>query len=183
MKRACVVMFLIGCSGGNSSEGPGGGGPGELPGELPDGGVGPTHDAPPGTVALEVTANGPGRIRSEPAGIDCGGGGTECLMVLAGDVTLTTDTGTTVRWSGDCTGNGDCAVAAGATRRVSAQTFAPMAVTFDGDDHGYDACHAVASLPGGGFLITGETQRIAQGRNAWTRAYFRAGNTVVVLRT
>lgn len=177
MTRACLVMFLIGCSAGGAGDGPGGG-PGELPADLPDGGVGPTHDAPPGTVVLEVTATGPGRIRSQPEGIDCGGGGTRCRMLLDGDVTLMTSDDTTVRWTGDCAGNGDCAVTGGATRRVSAQTFAPLAVTFDGEDGRDDACHSIAALPGGGFVVTGETQRLAQGRNAWTRAYSAAGATV-----
>ncbi len=175
MQRAWLAILLIGCSGGGSDSGFSGGGPGELPADLPDGGVGPTHDVPPGSVALEVTVTGPGRIHSEPAGIDCGGGGTECLMVLAGKVTLSTDDGTTVRWTGDCAGNGDCAVASGATRRVSAETFAPLVVTADGEDHGDDACHAIAALPGGGFVVTGETRRLAAGRNAWTRAYSASG--------
>lgn len=51
----------------------------------------------------------------------------------------------------------------------------PLVVTFDGEDHGDDACHAIAGLPGGGFVITGETRRIAEGRNTFTRAYSPAG--------
>lgn len=52
----------------------------------------------------------------------------------------------------------------------------PLVVAFDGEDHGDDACHGIAGLPGGGFVITGETRRIAEGRNAFSRAYSPTGS-------
>lgn len=174
MKLVALAVLCLGCGSGEG----GGGEVGSLPADLPDGGVGPTHDAPPGTAQLAVSVTGPGRITSQPAGIDCGNGGTACSMVLAGDVTLTASTDSTVRWSGDCAGNGDCVVTAGASRNAKAETFAPLVVTHDGDDHGWDACHAIAAAPGGGFVITGEMQRLAAGRNAWTRRYNAAGATM-----
>jgi hypothetical protein len=174
MKLAGLVVVLLGCGSGASGEGE----VGSLPADLPDGGVGATHDAPSGTVQLSVTVSGPGRITSQPAGIDCGNGGTACSMDLAGDVTLATSSDSTVRWGGDCAGNGDCTVTAGASRSAKAETFAPLVRVFDGDDHGSDACHAIAAVPGGGFVITGEIQRLAAGRNAWTRRYDAAGTTM-----
>lgn len=48
--------------------------------------------------------------------------------------------------------------------------------TYDGDDHKSDACLSIAARPGGGAIITGELQRLAAGRNAWTRAYDAAGD-------
>jgi hypothetical protein len=48
--------------------------------------------------------------------------------------------------------------------------------THDGDDHKSDACLSIAARPGGGAIITGELQRLAAGRNAWTRAYDGAGD-------
>ncbi len=43
--------------------------------------------------------------------------------------------------------------------------------TYDDDDHGADACHAVALAEDGSFVIAGEVQRLAEGRNAWARRY------------
>ena len=174
MKLAALAVVCLGCGSGGS----GGGEVGSLPADLPDGGVGPTHDAPPGTAQLAVSVSGPGRITSQPEGIDCGNGGTACSMVLEGDVTLSASADATVRWGGDCAGNGDCTIAGGASHSAKAETFAPLVVTHDGEDHGDDACHAIAAMPGGGFVITGEMQRLAAGRNAWTRRYNAAGATM-----
>ncbi len=174
MKLVALTVLGLGCGSGGGGQGA----VGSLPADSPDAGVGTTHDAPPGTLQLVVSVTGPGRITSQPEGIDCGSGESACSMVLAGDVILTASADATVRWGGDCAGNGDCTVRAGASRHAKAETFAPLVVTYDGDDHGSDACHAIASVPGGGFVITGEMQRFAAGRNAWTRRYNAAGATM-----
>ncbi|HEY0478438.1 MAG TPA: hypothetical protein VGD37_13025 [Kofleriaceae bacterium] len=129
--------------------------------------------------AITVGVHGPGRITSTPAGIDCGAGATACTArFAAGAVVLTTDDTTTVRWGGACSGNASCTVTAGdahTERQVTAETFAPLRLTFDGDDHGSDACYAIAAGAGDSIIASGEVQRIAQGHDAWTRAYDAAG--------
>lgn len=52
---------------------------------------------------------------------------------------------------------------------------APIVRTFDDDDHGTDACHAVALGDDGSFVVAGEVQRLAEGRNAWARRYDATG--------
>lgn len=52
---------------------------------------------------------------------------------------------------------------------------APIVRTFHDDDHGTDACHAVALGDDGSFVVAGEVQRLAEGRNAWARRYDAAG--------
>jgi len=52
---------------------------------------------------------------------------------------------------------------------------APLQVVFDGDDHGFDACHAIGAGPEGGFVVAGEVTRLAEGGNAWARAYAADG--------
>lgn len=47
--------------------------------------------------------------------------------------------------------------------------------TYDDDDHGADACHAVALAEDGSFVVGGEVQRLAEGRNAWARRYDASG--------
>ena len=54
----------------------------------------------------------------------------------------------------------------------------PLQLTFDGADHGSDACFAIAAGPGDSIIVTGETQRFAQGHNAWARAYDAAGGVM-----
>jgi hypothetical protein len=130
--------------------------------------------AGPGSVTVAIS--GPGRITSTPPGIDCGAGATACsAQFTAPAVVLATDGATTVRWSGDCSGNGDCALAPGASRSVTAKTFAPVQRTFDGPDHGADACFAIAAGPGDSIVVAGQIARIAQGHDAWARAYDAAG--------
>lgn len=52
----------------------------------------------------------------------------------------------------------------------------PIVRTYDDDDHGQDACHDVAVAEDGSFVVAGEVQRLAEGRNAWARRYDAAGN-------
>ena len=52
---------------------------------------------------------------------------------------------------------------------------APIVRTYDDDDHGADACHAIALGDDGSFVVAGEVQRLAEGRNAWARRYDAAG--------
>jgi hypothetical protein len=154
-----------------------------------DGGASPgdTSDSPspgaPGTnptgALVTVAVDGPGRVTSTPAGIDCGGGATACAARFAGgSLVLTTDDATTVRWDGACSGNGACAVMLGADavpRSIAARTFAPVRRTFDGADHGSDACYAIAAGPGDSIVVAGEVQRFAQGHDAWAGAFDAAG--------
>lgn len=127
--------------------------------------------------SVTVAVSGPGRVTSTPPGIDCGAGATACsAQFTAPSIVLTTDDATTVRWGGDCSGNGDCVLSPGATRSVTARTFAPLQRTFDDPDHGADACFAIASGPGDSIVVAGQIARIAQGHDAWARAYDAAGN-------
>ncbi|HWO26085.1 MAG TPA: hypothetical protein VNO30_45475 [Kofleriaceae bacterium] len=48
-------------------------------------------------------------------------------------------------------------------------------LTFDGDDHGYDTCRAVTAGVNDEIIVTGQTQRFAQGANAWIRAWSATG--------
>ncbi|MBV8759371.1 MAG: hypothetical protein JO257_18935 [Deltaproteobacteria bacterium] len=52
----------------------------------------------------------------------------------------------------------------------------PIVRTYDDDDHGTDACHAVAVADDGSFVVAGEVQRLAEGRNAWARRYAPNGD-------
>jgi hypothetical protein len=142
-----------------------------------DAGIDVVTDAGDGDGRVTVSVSGPGRVTSEPAGINCGGGGgTACSYAFtAPQIVLATDPGTTVRWSGACAGNGDCALALGRNRTVTATTFAPLRRTFDDDDHGFDACWAIIAGSSDSIVVTGEIQRLAQGYNAWTRAYDAGG--------
>lgn len=142
---------------------------------MPDGiGTDGAPGASPGRVTVAVA--GPGRVRSTPPGIDCGAGATACSAQFTGpSIMLATDGATTVRWSGDCSGNGDCALSLDADHTVAAQTFAPVQRTFDGPDHGADACFAIAPGPGDSIVVAGQIARIAQGHDAWARAYDAAG--------
>jgi hypothetical protein len=172
MTRSILVAFLIGSgcgvSGGEEVE------PTTAP--SPDRAAQPTHDESSATVHLEVSVEGPGRITSDPAGIDCGAGGTACAMERSGSVTLHASADSTVRWGGACAGNArTCAVNGDAPVSVIALTFPPLVVTFDSDEHREDMCHAIAGTAGGGFVITGEVQRLVEGRNAWTGSYDSAG--------
>jgi len=129
--------------------------------------------------AITVAISGPGRITSTPAGIDCGNGGTACTARFSDKaVVLTTDGATTVRWSGACSGNGDCAVALGADRAVTAETFAPLRVTFDGADHGSDACNAIAAGAGDSIIVAGSVQRFSQGDDAWAGGFDASGHAL-----
>jgi hypothetical protein len=171
-----VLMTLVACGDGDGTGRPpadAGGFPGDTV-QIDAGTYDAGLDAASSTVSVAVS--GPGRITSAPAGIDCGSGGTACTARFAGDVVvLTTDNATTVRWSGACSGNGDCAVALGADRAVTADTFAPLRRTFDGPDHGSDACYAIAAGPGDSIVVAGAVQRLAQGHDAWARAYDAGG--------
>jgi hypothetical protein len=136
-----------------------------------------TLDAGPGGITATVAVSGPGRVTSTPPGIDCGAGNTACTArFTAPSVVLAGDDATTVRWSGDCTGNGDCTLSLDASRSVTAQTFAPLQRTFDDPDHGTDACFAIASGPADSIVVAGQIARLAQGHDAWARAYDAAGN-------
>src|SRR5262249_25813681 len=44
-----------------------------------------------------------------------------------------------------------------------------------GPDHGADACFAIAPGPGDSIVVAGQIARIAQGHDAWARAYDAAG--------
>ena len=178
---AAVLLGLAACSGSPSTgDDDGNGRPAPDAGESPSGAGSRdagTSDAPVGALhTVSVAVTGPGRITSTPAGIDCGAGGTACTAGFASDaVELTTDGATTVRWGDACSGNGDCAVALAADRSVTAETFAPLRRTFDGPDHGSDACYAIAAGPGDSIIVAGEVQRFSQGHDAWARAYDAAG--------
>lgn len=174
---AIVVLSIAACS---ASQGTVTDAPGASESPMPpDEGDGTGSNPGPSGAAITVAVQGPGRITSTPAGIDCGAGATACTArFTAASVVLTTDGATTVRWSGDCGGNGDCVVAPGASRAITAETFAPLRRTFDGADHGSDACYAIAAGPGDSIVVTGEVQRIAQGHDAWARAYDAAGSVL-----
>lgn len=135
-----------------------------------------SSDAP---VTVTVMVTGPGRVTSTPAGINCGGGSLACSAQFTGSsVVLATDDATTVRWGGACVGNGECALATGADRTVTAATFAPLRRTFDGDDHGNDACYAIAVGPDDSVVIAGQVYNVAQGDDAWARRYTASGAVV-----
>ena len=143
----------------------------------PDGGAPGDGGADANTPStITVALSGPGRVTSTPAGIDCGGSGTACAaQFTGGSVVLSTDGATTVRWGGACSGNGDCTVPLGADRLVTAETFVPLHRTFDGPDHGADACYAIAAGPGDSVVVAGSVQRFSQGDDAWAGAYDAAG--------
>jgi hypothetical protein len=143
---------------------------------VPDGSGSDGAPGPGPGSTVTVAVDGPGRVASTPPGIDCGAGATACsAQFTAPSIVLATDGATTVRWSGDCSGNGDCALPPGANRAVTAKTFAPVQRTFDGPDHGADACFAVAPGPADSIIVAGQIARIAQGHDAWARAYDAAG--------
>lgn len=77
-------------------------------------------------LTVVLAGGGPGRVVSEPAGIDCG---DDCTVTGVSDesVTLTaTDTADSIfsGWSGACTGKGPCTVMLDADKTVTA-TFIP----------------------------------------------------------
>jgi hypothetical protein len=51
----------------------------------------------------------------------------------------------------------------------------PVLHTFDDPDHGSDACLAIAAGPDDSIVVAGQYARIAQGHDAWARAYDAAG--------
>jgi hypothetical protein len=51
----------------------------------------------------------------------------------------------------------------------------PRRLTFDGPDHGADACNAIAAGPGDSIIVAGQVQRFAQGDDAWAQAFDAAG--------
>lgn len=51
----------------------------------------------------------------------------------------------------------------------------PVLRTFDDPDHGTDACLAIAAGPDDSIVVAGQLARIAQGHDAWARAYDAAG--------
>ncbi|HEX3481814.1 MAG TPA: hypothetical protein VHT91_42670 [Kofleriaceae bacterium] len=183
LRAPCALLIVLSaaCGGSQPAAHPDGGSQvdAEPPDALPDGSA--TDGAPgagPGA-SVTVAVSGPGRVTSTPPGIDCGAGATACsAQFTAPTIVLTTDDATTVRWSGDCSGNGDCALALGESRTITAQTFAPVQRTFDGPDHGADACFAIAAGPGDSIVVAGQIARIAQGQDAWARAYDAAGNAL-----
>ena len=80
-------------------------------------------------LTVEFLGGGPGRVVSEPAGIDCPG---DCTVtgVSNESVTLTaTDTADSIfaGWGGACSGTGSCTVALDADKQVTAQ-FTPAFV-------------------------------------------------------
>jgi hypothetical protein len=132
-----------------------------------------------GSALVTASVTGPGRVTSIPPGIDCGGGGGACsARFTATSVVLATDDATTVRWITGCAGNGPCSLVLDQARTVTATTYAPLRRTFNDDDNGFDACHAIAAGPSDSMVITGENQRLAQGYNAWSRAYDASGNVL-----
>jgi hypothetical protein len=176
-----IVLSAAACSGSHPAAHPDGGPPldaGYPPDTGSDGASGADGalDGPGGTATITVAVSGPGRVTSTPPGIDCGAGNTACTVrFTAPSVVLTTDDATTVRWAGDCSGNGGCGLSLDANRSVTAQTFAPVQRTFDGPDHGADACFAIASGPADSIIVAGQIARIAQGHDAWARAYDATG--------
>jgi len=77
--------------------------------------------------ALSVAVNGPGSVKSSPAGIDCPG---TCSAVFSpgAAVTLTATAAgksTFTGWNGSCSGSASCALTMNGPQSVSA-TFAPM---------------------------------------------------------
>lgn len=51
----------------------------------------------------------------------------------------------------------------------------PRRLTFDGPDHGTDACNAIAAGPDDSIVVAGQVQRFAQGDDAWAQAFDAAG--------
>jgi hypothetical protein len=70
---------------------------------------------------------------------------------------------------------GEITVVAAPAAPSSTPRSAAIVRTFDDDDHGSDACHAVALGEDGSFVVAGEVQRLAEGRNAWARRYEASG--------
>jgi hypothetical protein len=180
-RAPCALLIVLSAACGSSQPADLDGGPladaDHPPNAGPDGsGSDGAPGAGPGD-RVTVAVSGPGRVTSTPPGIDCGAGATACsAQFTAPSIVLTTDAATTVRWSGDCAGNGDCALSPGADRTVAAKTFAPLQRTFDGPDHGADTCLAIAPGPDDSIVVAGQIARIAQGHDAWARAYDAAGN-------
>jgi hypothetical protein len=58
---------------------------------------------------------------------------------------------------------------------AGADDVTPVLYTFDDPDHGTDACLAIAAGPDDSIVVAGQIARIAQGHDAWARAYDAAG--------
>jgi hypothetical protein len=132
---------------------------------------------PPTTASVTVTVSGPGRVTSSPAGIDCGGGGTTCSATFtAPAVTLTADAGVTVRWGGDCAGNGACTLETGGAHAVTAATWAPLVIPFlDGRPGGAER---VAATGADNILGVGTIEHMFTRDNIWSRGYSPTGTPV-----
>jgi hypothetical protein len=72
------------------------------------------------------------------------------------------------------TGLADASDAAGGASD-GAGDVTPVLRTFDDPDHGSDACLAIAAGPDDSIVVAGQLARIAQGHDAWARAYDAAG--------
>ncbi|MCP4285400.1 MAG: hypothetical protein GY792_13245, partial [Gammaproteobacteria bacterium] len=103
-------------------------------------------------LSVALGGNGSGTVSSNPPGIDCGSGGTDCMenfdygTVIT--LTATTDTGSTFTgWGEACTGTSDCIVTMDTAKSVTA-TFTleqyDLSVALDGTGNG-----TVTSTPPG----------------------------------
>jgi hypothetical protein len=102
----------------------------------------------PSSFQLTVSTGGKGRVRSTPAGIDCG---TSCSAPFATDSSVRLDAEPLPGWafggwSGACTGTGSCAVTLDGAKSVTA-TFTPPETSY---------AVAVSVAPGGVVMIDPE---------------------------
>lgn len=123
-----------------------------------------------GRAHVTVAVSGPGRVTSDPIGVDCAGPATCAASFVVADVVLRASDDVTVRWSGACAGNGACALTLDDDLAVNAATFAPI-VWIEGDPHGSaDTAYGVAIDAGDRRIVTGEGLSHLTGE-AWTSAF------------
>ncbi len=128
----------------------------------------------PPVATLTVTVSGPGRVTSTPPGIDCGGGGAACTATFTvPEVTLTTGGDVTVRWSGDCGGNGACELVLDGSNAVTATTWAPLVMPFLDGRPGF--AERVAATGGDAILGVGTIEHEFLRDNIWSRGFTAAG--------
>ncbi|HEY3358235.1 MAG TPA: hypothetical protein VGQ83_33615 [Polyangia bacterium] len=136
------------------------------PGAAPDAGA----DA--GPPDLQITVDGPGLVRSEPAAIDCPGacaatlGTGAAVTVIAAPLPGAYFTG----WSGDCAAAGRALRAGATTPAACTATFALAARGWARSYGGatYDWAQALDATTDGGYVIAGYTGSFGAGeRDAW----------------
>src|ERR1700682_1718504 len=143
----------------------------------------PPPPPPPQTVQLMVAVDGPGAVRSTPAGIDCP---STCSASFAYGtvVQLSTTPAKDAQfksWDGGCTGSAACQLTMTAAARVSA-TFVQVAtdecagiaapvlgppVQFDTGHSAFGGCMFAATSDGQGTVILGTDYSIDNGGDVW----------------